>query len=319
MSQPDQPHILFAGPLRRPYMEELLSRYNAHLYWKASDAEKSDIVKHHGNDIRAFVSVAGMDVDNDLIAQLPNLEVITNYGVGVDNIDVTFANKNGVKVSNTPDVLTDDTADFAFALMLASLRRVAEGDRYVRANKWGSGEKLNLGTSQRGKTMGIVGLGRIGQAIAKRAESFGMDIIYHGRSQKDVPYSYFENLVDMAMASDVLMLACPGGDETRHIINADVLNALGADGYVVNIARGSVIDEVALCAALSEGVIAGAGLDVFENEPNVPGILKTMDNVVLAPHFGSATNETRHAMAVCVMDNLKSWFENKTLLTPVTP
>ena len=309
-------NILCVGPLPRRYLEQLLERYTGHLYWKANSPQA--LLQEVGSEIHAIVSTAWNPVRRDLIEALPNLEIICNYGVGYDNIDVAAATQRGVKVTNTPDVLTEDVADFAMTLVMALLRKVVHGDHFARSGRWQNKEKFSLGVSQRGKNLGIIGLGRIGAAIATRATGFGMDVLYTGPRQKqNVSYPYVDNVIDLAQASDVLVGACPGGEQTYHLINKDVLHALGENGYMVNIARGSVVDEGALCDALQHNVIAGAALDVFENEPHIPEALKRMDNVILQPHQASATVETRAAMAECVLQNLAMWFAEKKCLTAV--
>ncbi len=284
--------------------------------WKEKDPEAA--IHERRNDIVAVVATAGRAVSRKLIEALPNLEIIGNFAVGTDNIDLVAAQERGVIVTNTPDVLTADTADTAIALLLSVARRVVEGDAYVRIAKWLNGP-LPLGASLGGKTVGIVGLGRIGQAIAKRAVAFDMDIVYHGRSEKeDLPYRFYPQLIDMAKDCDFLVLSCAGGEDTKHIVNSAVLEALGADGYLINVARGSVVDEEAFLIALRNKTIAGAGLDVYENEPHVPEALFSMDNVVLLPHIGSATVETRSRMGHLVIDNIQAHFKGEPLKTPVT-
>lgn len=309
-------HILMVGPLPRPQMEQLKARYELHLLWKSDDPEA--MVHEVRDKVTAIVATAWNAVSGRLIRALPNLEIIANFGVGYDNIDVEAARERGIPVTNTPDVLTEDTADLAVTLMMAVLRRVVEGDMYVRAGRWAQKGMMPLGRSPRGRRIGILGLGRIGRAIAKRAEVFGMEVLYHGPRRKDgVDYEYVETPVALAAACDVLMVSCPGGEETRHLVNGTVLNALGADGIVVNIARGSVIDESALIDALQSGAVGGAGLDVFEDEPHVPTEFMGMDNVVLQPHVGSATVETREAMGQLVVDNLGAYFDKAELITPI--
>ncbi|MBI4031790.1 MAG: 2-hydroxyacid dehydrogenase [Proteobacteria bacterium] len=274
-------------------------------------------IRAHQADIVAVIATPGRNVSRGLIEALPNLEIIANFAVGTDNIDLEAARERGIVVTNTPDVLTGDTADAAIALMLAVARRVVEGDAYVRIGKWLNGA-MPLGTSPGGKVAGIVGLGRIGRAIAARCEAFGIKIVYHGPNRKkDVSYDYYDDLAEMAAGADFLFLACCGGPDTKHIVDAGVLNALGPKGYLINIARGSVVDEQALLIALRNGDIAGAGLDVFENEPHVPEGLFTMDNVVLLPHVGSATVETRTAMGRLVIENILAHFSGNPLKTPV--
>lgn len=256
-------------------------------------------------------------VSRSLIEALPNLEIIAVGAVGIDHIDCIAAEKREVAVTNTPDVLTDDTADVAMLLLLNVARRAVEGDAYVRAGLWKSGP-LSLGNSLGGKTVGIVGLGRIGKAVAHRAAAFGMRVAYHGPSEKpEQPYSYYADLEDMARDCDFLVLTCPGGSKTEGIVNYKVLEALGPQGFLINVARGTVVNEEDLLVALQNKTIAGAGLDVFINEPHVPEALIRMDNVVLTPHIGSATIETRRKMGEIVVENLLAHFDGRPLLTQV--
>ena len=254
---------------------------------------------------------------DDLMARLPKLEIIAVCGVGYDGIDVAAARQRGIAVTNTPDVLTDDVADLAIALMLAVARRVVFADQHVRSGAWSRGA-FPLSRKVGGSRLGIVGLGRIGQAIAKRAQAFGMSIAYTARGRKaDLAYTFYPNPQALAREVDFLIVSTPGGPTTRGLISADVINALGPNGYLINVARGSVVDEPALVAALQEKRIAGAGLDVFVDEPNVPAALFAMDNVVLTPHMGSGTVETRTAMGDLACANLRAQFEGKPLLTPI--
>lgn len=309
-------NILMMGPIPAAQMREIEDAYAVHRLWQAEDPEAA--LAGLRDSVTGIVSVYGVSISSRLIRALPNLEIISHFGVGYDNIDVAAAKEQGVIVTNTPDVLTDDTADMGMALTLAVFRRVVEGDIYVRSGQWAKKGEFPLGRSLRGKRMGIVGLGRIGRAVARRAEGFGLDICYHGPHVKeDVPYEFYPNLADMAAASDVLMVTCPASDATKHLVNGKILRALGKKGVLINIARGKIVDEKALVDALEGGVIAGAGLDVFENEPEVPNALCRLDNVVLQPHQGSATAETRAAMAQLVVDNLKLYFEKAEVLTPV--
>ena len=267
--------------------------------------------------IRAIQASGESKVGADLIAQLPALEVISVMGVGYDGIDVAAAKAQGVVVTHTPDVLNDDVADLAIALMLAWARQIGRADRFVRAGEWTAGP-LPLGRKMSGARLGIVGMGRIGQAIAHRASAFGMTISYTARSAKpDLPLTYYPTAATLAAQSDFLVLITPGGAATRKLVDAEVLRALGPNGCVVNVARGSVIDETALIEALQAGTIAGAALDVFESEPHVPQALREMDNVVLTPHIGSATAQTRRAMAALAFDNLDAQLSGKPVLTPV--
>ncbi|MCB1537471.1 MAG: 2-hydroxyacid dehydrogenase [Rhodospirillales bacterium] len=308
--------ILALASLLPPEMKRLDDRFRVVRLYNEPDPEKT--LQAVRNDVVGILSTAGgHPVRRPLIEALPNLEIITQFGVGVDNIDLDAARERGIAVTNTPDVLTDDTADIAVALLLALSRRICEADMFVRVGKW-SGGPMPLGTTPKGKTAGIVGLGRIGRAIAKRLTAFDMRIAYHGRKRKpDLAWSFYNDLESLAKDADYLICAVPGGPDTYHMVNDRVLAALGPKGYLINIARGSVVDQDALVAALSAKTIAGAGLDVFANEPAVPDTLKTMDNVVLLPHIGSATLETRTIMGEIVLANLDAYFSGKPLITPV--
>ncbi|GAA5107184.1 2-hydroxyacid dehydrogenase [Alloalcanivorax gelatiniphagus] len=248
---------------------------------------------------------------------LPDLAAIANFGVGYDNVDVAEATRRGIVVSNTPDVLTDAVADLAAFLVVDVLRGITAGDRFVRSGAWARGERMPLTRDVRGAVVGVLGLGRIGTAAAERLEVFGAEVRYHSRSPKDVAWTYHASPAELAAASDVLLVLTPGGAGTDGLVDADVLDALGPDGYLVNVARGSVVDEDALVAALEAGRIAGAGLDVFADEPHVPAALLERDDVVLLPHVGSATTETRVAMGRLVLDNVDAFLERGELVTPV--
>jgi hydroxypyruvate reductase len=274
----------------------------------------------HANELRDVVAVAGMGdakVPATLMDALPALKLVSIMGVGYDGVDVPAALARGVQVSHTPDVLNDDVADLAFALMLAVTRRVVEADRMVRAGQWGQ-RATPTGVRLTGQRLGVLGMGRIGQAIARRAAAFDMPVTYTARSAKPaLPYAYAANAVALAQAVDVLVVITPGGADTHHLVNHEVLQALGPQGVLINVARGSVVDEAALLKALQQGVIAGAGLDVYENEPYPLAGLYTLDNVVLTPHVGSATPSTRHAMADLAARNMVSFLSGHGLLTPV--
>ncbi len=307
--------ILALQSLLPDEMVKLECDYKVVRLWESNDPDKT--IRDYANDVQAVLSTYNSGgVSDRLMDALPNLEIIAQFGVGYDNIDLAAAKKRNIAVTNTPDVLTDDTADVAMFLMLNVARRGVEGDVFVRVGRWSSGP-LPLSTSISGKTVGIVGLGQIGQAIAQRAEAFNTQIIYHSRSEKDVPYVYYDDLEEMAREADFLILACAGGPETEKMIDYKILEALGSRGFLINIARGSVVDEDDLLLALTNKTIAGAGLDVFANEPFVPDAMLKMDNVVLSPHVGSATHETRSKMGMLVIDNLSAYFEGKPLLTPV--
>ncbi|KAK4839470.1 hypothetical protein QYF36_022205 [Acer negundo] len=250
-----------------------------------------------------------------MIESLPRLEIVASYSVGLDKIDMEKCREKGIRVTNTPDVLTDDVADLAIGLIMAVLRRVSASDGFVRSGKWKDGD-FRLATKFSGKSVGIVGLGRIGSAIAKRAEAFRYPISYHSRSQKP-HYKYYSNIIDLATNCQILIVACALTKETHHIVNCKVIDALGPNGILINIGRGAHVDEPELVSALLEGRLAGARLDVYENEPEVPEQLLGLDNVVLLPHVGSNTEETSKAMADLVIRNLETYFGNKPLLTPV--
>ncbi len=267
--------------------------------------------------IRGIAASGESKISAELIGQLPALEIISVMGVGYDGVDVAAAKARGVIVTHTPDVLNDDVADLAIGLMLSAARQLPAADRYVRAGQWPQGP-MPLARKMSGARVGIVGMGRIGQAIAQRALAFNMKVAYTARSAKTaLPFAYWPSVEALAVASDFLVVITPGGAGTRHLINAQVLSALGANGILVNVARGSVVDEAALIDALERGVIAGAGLDVFENEPNVPERLRAMPQVVLTPHVGSATQNTRQAMADLAFDNLQRRLNGQSALTPV--
>ena len=291
-----------------PFVQEALDqRYDARDLDELTDPTGIDVaVVGGGRPVRT----AHMDA-------LPDLRAIVNLGVGYDNVDVAEASRRGIVVSNTPDVLTDAVADLAVALVIDVLRQVTAADRFVRRGAWAAGEKYPLARDVRASTIGILGLGRIGTAVAERLEPFGADIRYHSRSPKDVPWAYDESPAALARASDVLVVLTPGGAGTEHLVDAEVLEALGPDGYLVNVARGSVVDETALIEALEQGRIAGAGLDVFADEPHVPEALLRRDDVVLLPHVGSATAQTREAMGRLVLDNVDAFLARGELVTPV--
>lgn len=267
--------------------------------------------------VRVAVVGGGAPAGAEQMDALPDLRAIVNFGVGYDNVDVGEAGRRGIVVSNTPDVLTDAVADLALALVLDVLRGVTAADRFLRSGRWAAGEAYPLTRDVRGARIGILGLGRIGVATAERLEACGARIGYHSRSRKDVAWEYAESPAALAAASDVLVVLTPGGPDTDGLVDAAVLEALGPEGHLVNVARGSVVDEGALVAALEAGRIAGAGLDVFADEPHVPAALLERDDVVLLPHVGSATVQTREAMARLVLDNVDAFLARGELVTPV--
>ncbi len=271
----------------------------------------------HGASIEYAMLAGHVPITAEVLDQMPNLRILSNFGVGYDAIDTQAAIARNVMVTHTPDVLNDEVANTAILLMLAVARNLIQDEAYVRAGRWASEGPAALSRSVKGLTVGIVGFGRIGQAIAEKLTVFGTRTVYHARSDKGVAYPYYANLLDMAQDSDILIVITPGGAETQHLINAQVIDALGPNGILVNVARGSVVDETALIAALQEGRLGAAGLDVFENEPQVPDALIAMTNVTLLPHVGSATVETRQAMGDLAVDNLLSFHSTGKAVTPV--
>jgi lactate dehydrogenase-like 2-hydroxyacid dehydrogenase len=293
---------------------QLDEQYVCHRLDLADDREA--MLRDVAADVTAVITSGEIICGAALMDRLPRLGMVACFGVGVDGIDLPYCQARGIAVSNTPDVLTEDVADIAIGLTISTLRGITAGDRYVRRGDWQHGP-LPLSTRIGGKTMGILGLGRIGKAIATRAEAHGMTVVWHGRhDQPDVQWQRFPDLAAMAAAIDILMIACPGGPATRGLVSREVIDALGPSSYLVNISRGSVVDETALVGALVGGRLAGAGLDVFADEPNVPAPLLDLENVVLTPHIGSASRETRDAMAQLVVDNLDAFYAGRPLLTP---
>ena len=307
--------IVVAPRLYQPVMDRLDSEFAIHPLWEAKDPLV--FLASVADRVRGFASFTGYPVPAKLMEALPKLEIIAAMSVGTDHIDLAAAKSRGIAVTNAPDVLTDCVADLGMGLTINLARNLVAADRFVRAGDWIKG-LFPLATKLGGATMGIVGLGRIGKAVAKRAEGFGMRIVYHGRRRvPGIAYRFYDDLIAMARDSDYLMLTCPGGEATRNLIDAKVIAALGPEGMLVNIARGSVVDQPALIAALQSRQLAGAALDVYADEPRVPEALMTLDNVVLAPHIASATHATRRAMGNLIIDNLQAHFAGKPLLTPV--
>ncbi len=311
-----KPEIIVTGKIFQRTQDALDQSFTCHKLYEAAD--RAAFLRQHAPKVRALATFGPAGADAALMDQLPRLEIISNFGVGVDAIDLAAAAKRRIIVTNTPDVLNDCVADTAMALVLATLRRFPQAENYLRAGQWGTRGAYPLTTSLGGKTLGVLGLGRIGEAIARRAEAFGMKIRYHNRSRKKLAWPYDESVLALAANSDVLLVAAPGGPETARIVNAKVLDALGPKGYVVNIARGSLIDEPVLLRYLREGRIAGAGLDVFDNEPKIDPAWFAVENAVLVPHVGSATVETRTAMGELQVENLRLHFAGKPVKTPVT-
>ncbi|WP_070884753.1 2-hydroxyacid dehydrogenase [Pseudomonas sp. D1-3] len=307
--------LLMIGPLSPALVERIEQTYRVHRFWEIDD--QPGWLRDHGDSIDAIATSGVFGARAELIEALPNLKAIISFGVGYDAIAVDTAKKRGITVTNTPSVLDNCVADTAVAILLDLGRRISEADRFVRAGEW-QNARFPLASSIGGKVCGIVGMGNIGRAIAKRVEAFGMTVIYHNRRRRDdVAYTYHETLEGLLEAADYAVLVVPGGSATDKLIGAEQLRALGPKGYLVNIARGSVVDEQALVTALQSGTIAGAALDVFADEPQVPAALLTLDNVVLTPHIGSGTHETRQAMADLFCTNLDGFFRQGKAVTPV--
>lgn len=299
--------ILNSGRLPDPLLRRLAETYDLHDL--SAQADPAAFLAERGSRFTGLVTSAARGADAGLIAALPQLKVISSFGVGLDKLDLAAAAQRGIAVGYTPDVLNDCVADTAFGLVLDSMRTLSAADRFVRRGDWVAGRSLPLARKVSGSRLGIAGLGRIGQAIARRAGGFDMPVRYHSRRPvAGVPWGHEPDLCALAHWCDVLVVIVAGGAGTRHLINQQVLDALGPQGFLVNVSRGSVVDEQALVQALQQGRIAGAGLDVFENEPQVPSALWALDNVVLLPHIASATHETRQAMADLVASNLDSFF-----------
>lgn len=311
----DKPVVLMTSPYPDWDMEAMKRDYRLVPFWRLED--RPAILAEIGHEVRALASLGGRGADAALISALPKLEIIGHYGVGYDSVDVAAARARGVAVTNTPDVLTADVADLTMGLVLATLRRIPQADRFVRAGNWAH-HSFPFTVNVHERRIGIVGFGRIGQAVARRAAAFDAEIGYFARSEKaEQPYRFFRDLRSMAEWADVLIVLVPGGEETRHIVSAAVIEALGPEGYLINVARGSVVDEAALLEALEQGHLAGAGLDVFESEPHIDPRFFALENVVLQPHVGSATEKSRRAMGQLVRDNLTAHFAGRPLLTPV--
>lgn len=310
-----RPLLLVAIPFAADLLAPLAPMFEI-VHWRALD-DARDFLKQRGGDVRAVITNGVVGLPAGSAQDLGNLRMIACNGVGYDAIDMTWARRRGIAVTHTPDVLSADVADLALGLLLAVFRRIPLADRHVRSGAWSQGP-FPLGRRLAGSRIGIVGLGRIGRLIASRCAAFDTSVAYAGRSrQADMPYRYFDALTDLARWSDVLIVATPGGASTRHLVSAEVLDALGPRGVLINIARGSVVDEEALVERLSSGGIAAAGLDVFADEPNVPAPLLSMQQVVLSPHIASATTETRLAMAELVIANVNAFAQGHPLPTPV--
>jgi lactate dehydrogenase-like 2-hydroxyacid dehydrogenase len=312
-----KPDLLLVGPSKPLLAKGLEPAFTIHPLTEAKDREA--FLAGLSDRVRAFaVTYSNQRIGAEFMQRFPKLEIVSSFGVGYDHVDAKWAGAHGIVVTNTPDVLNEEVADTALGLLLCTVREFPQAERYLRAGKWEQRPYPLSRATLRDRTVGMVGMGRIGRAIARRLDAFGVPVVYHSRRpQSGVAYKYYPNLLTMAHDVDVLMVIVPGGTETRNLINAEVLVALGPDGIVINVARGSVVDEEALIAALRDKKIYAAGLDVFVHEPKVPRELMDMENVVLFPHLGSASVHTRAAMDQLVVDNLLSWAAGKGPLTPV--
>lgn len=308
-----RPEIVQMAPLFAPTQQRLDEHYTVHRYW--SETDQDGLLARVAPACQVVVTNGGRGIEGAILARLPKVRLVSCFGVGVDAVDLDYCRQHGITVTNTPDVLTDDVADLAVALMLAVLRRIVQGDRFVRAGQWKRGA-LPLGTAISGRKVGVIGFGRIGQAIGERAAAFRTEVAYQGPNRKPVPNRYFSDLVELARWADVLIAATPGGAATRGLVSRQVLEALGPAGVFVNISRGSVVDQEAMVELLVNGQLGGAGLDVFNDEPNVPEALFPLDNVVLQPHQGSGSHQTRQKMGDLTVDNVDAFFAGKPLLTP---
>ena len=313
----EKPDVLLIGNKKPVMMAGLDGKVTLHCLIDAKD--KDAFLKSVADRVRAIVvAYTNERIDGAFMQRFPKLEQISSFGVGYDHIDAKWAGEHGIVVTHTPDVLNEEVADTALGLLLCTLREFPQADRYLRAGKWPGGHYPLSKATLRNRTVGMVGMGRIGKAIARRLEAFGVPVVYHSRKpQEGVSYKYYPKLVDMAQAVDTLMVIVPGGPATQNLIDAAVLKALGPNGVLINMARGSVVDEPALIAALKDRTIYSAGLDVFAKEPQVPKELLDMDHVCLLPHLGSASEATRAAMDQLVVDNILAWSAAKPPLTPV--
>lgn len=309
-----QEHVIIVNPFHPETLERLDSTYQTHHLWKLELPEQEQLLTSLDGQCRVAAS-ASWNCD-PVIYRLKSLKLIAAFGVGVDGIDFETTRNLNIRVTNTPGVLDDGVADLAMALILATMRNLIKANNFSRDGLWKDGP-FPFGTSMAGKTLGIAGLGRIGSAIALRAEPFKVNIAYHNRKLKHVPYTFCESLEDLAEISDILVCVLPGGAETDNLINANVLKKLGPSGIFINVGRGNSVDDEALIEALNSGAIQAAGLDVYKNEPQIPDAYKILDNVILLPHIGSATEETRRAMGNLVFDNIRAFFEHDTLVSEV--
>ena len=314
----EKPDVLLVGQKKAVMVKGLEPKVTLHYLADAKDPEA--FIKEVGGKIRAItIAYTANKLDAAFMQKFPKLEQISSFGVGYDHVDAKWAGEHGIVVTNTPEVLNEEVADTALGLLLCTVREFPQAERYLRAGKWASQGHYPLAKATlRNRTVGMVGMGRIGKAIARRLEAFGVPVVYHARNpQASVKYKYYPKLLDMARDVDTLLVIVPGGPSTAKMINAEVLKALGPNGILINMARGSVVDEPALIEALKSRTIYSAGLDVFAKEPQVPKELLEMDHIVLFPHLGSSTEMTRAAMDQLVVDNILAWAAGKPPLTPV--
>lgn len=313
----EKAEVVLIGASKPVIVNGLSPHVTLHKPFEAKDREA--LLSEVAPRVRGLaVAYTANKVDGAFMSRFPKLEIVSSFGVGYDHVDAKWAGEHGIVVTNTPDVLNEEVADTALGLLLCTVRELPQAERFLRAGKWEKGGYPLSKATLRDRTVGMVGMGRIGKAIARRLEAFGVPVVYHSRNpQPDVAYKYYPDLVAMARDVDILLVIVPGGAATRNLINKQVLEALGPDGILINMARGSVVDEPALIEALKSGTIMSAGLDVFVNEPHVPPELIEMENVVLFPHLGSASEYTRSAMDQLVVDNLLAWFSGRPPLTPV--
>jgi len=313
----EKPDVLLIGAKKPVLVKGLEPKVTLHYLADAKDQDA--FLKSIADKVRAIaIAYTANKLDAAFMQKLPKLEQISSFGVGYDHIDAKWAGEHGIIVTNTPEVLNEEVADTALGLLLCTVREFPQAERFLRAGKWPQGHYPLTKATLRNRTVGMVGMGRIGKAIARRLEAFGVPVVYHSRSpQQGVSYKYYPKLIDMARDVDTLMVIVPGGSATANMINAEVFKALGPNGILINMARGSVVDEPALIAALKDRTIYSAGLDVFAKEPQVPKELLEMDNIVLFPHLGSSTEVTRAAMDQLVVDNILAWVAGKPPLTPV--
>jgi hypothetical protein len=314
----EKPDVLLIGAKKPVMVKGLEPKVTLHYLVDANDPDA--FLKSVADKVCAIaIAYTANKLDAAFMQKLPKLEQISSFGVGYDHIDAKWAGQHGIVVTNTPEVLNEEVADTALGLLLNTVREFPQAERYLRAGKWASqGHYPLTKATLRNRTVGMVGMGRIGKAIAKRLDAFGVPVVYHSRNpQTGVNYKYYPKLIDMARDVDTLMVIVPGGATTANMINAEVLKALGPNGVLINMARGSVVDEPALIEALKNRTIYSAGLDVFAKEPHVPKELLDMEHVVLFPHLGSSTEVTRAAMDQLVVDNILAWAAGKPPLTPV--